>query len=421
LTIAGLALLALWAVWWAVSIPSNKLVAGERTWVPSWHWLGCDFDINYHGSRAWLAGSDPYQGYHKGTEELPYDHPPLVLALFSWCGLLSHQAAVLVWLSALALIAVLGGVACWRHRARLGLTNVPLPFILAAVLLSYPVLFEMERGNWNMLALLLIVLGAWALRSSTLGGDYLAGLCLAVAAWIKVYPGLLLLGLLALRRWRAATVCVAAGLAIGLVNVTGALEFAANIRESAIRSTPDLHGGFFTCSHTLSGCWNLFCSHLGLSWPANVPGAAGWGIVVLPQVLWVSRRVRLAADGARLIYPYLLWLTAAATFLPAIANDYNLFFLLLAALAVWDRRDPVLVHVLMASVVLWWQPLALPAQASFLWLCKLIGLATVAVSLIRRAREQSLVLTTGASPSRETSEVLQISDVSHRPPPSLAA
>jgi hypothetical protein len=396
-TIAGLALLTLWAAWWAVSIPANKLVVGERTWVPCWEWLGCDFDINYFGSRTWLAGGDPYQGYHKGTVELQYDHPPLVLALFSWSGLLPHQTAFLVWLSALALIATLGGVACWRHRAFLGVSKVPLPFVLAAVLLSYPVLFEMERGNWNLLVLLLVVAAAWALRSSSLGGDYLAGLCIGVAAWIKIYPGLLLLGLLALRRWRAATVCIAAGLAIALVSGPGVLAFAENIRDSASRGTPDQVGGFFASSHTLAGCWGLLCSHFGLSWPARAPGAVGWAVVVLPQVLWVSRRVRQACSGSgghfhnapRLLYPYLLWLTAAATFLPAIANDYNLFFLLLAALAVWDRRDPVIVHVLMATVVLWWQPVALPARASFLWLCKLVGLATVAVSLARRACEQA--------------------------------
>ena len=85
--------------------------------------------------------------------------------------------------------------------------------------------------------------------------------------------------------------------------------------------------------------------------------------------------------------PFLLWVLAMASFVPPVANDYNLFFLPLAALAVWDRRDPVYVHVMMAFLLLWWQPLALPIDGRMILVFKLAGLLAVALCLSGRAGE----------------------------------
>ena len=89
-----------------------------------------------------------------------------------------------------------------------------------------------------------------------------------------------------------------------------------------------------------------------------------------------------------MLFPYWLWLTAAGTFLPVGANDYNLFFLPLAALIVWDRRDPLWNHVLMVPMLLWWQPFQLPIHPGVILLCKLTGLYAAGCSLVNRAREQ---------------------------------
>ena len=64
---------------------------------------------------------------------------------------------------------------------------------------------------------------------------------------------------------------------------------------------------------------------------------------------------------------------SADTFLPPVSNDYNLFFLPVAALAVWDRRDPVVVHMLMGLLALWWQPLGLPLDGKLLLVIKVLG------------------------------------------------
>jgi hypothetical protein len=85
----------------------------------------------------------------------------------------------------------------------------------------------------------------------------------------------------------------------------------------------------------------------------------------------------------------MLWIVALATFVPQVSNDYNLCFLPLAVLAVWDRRDPLLVHVAVALLLLWWQPLSMSIDPKLLLLCKLLGLGAATVCLVERAREQS--------------------------------
>src|SRR5262249_23321140 len=102
----------------------------------------------------------------------------------------------------------------------------------------------------------------------------------------------------------------------------------------------------------------------------------------------VSYYVGRCPRGAALYYPYLTWLTAVATFLPAIANDYNFAALPLAALAVWDRRDPLPVQVLLAFLLLWWQPIRLPVGAELLFTFKALGVVAVGWCLVSRAREQ---------------------------------
>jgi hypothetical protein len=202
LTVAGLLGLALWASVWALSLAQERLKGGRFTWVPCWEWLGCDFEHNYFAARHWLAGANPYDGFparaRGGWDK--YSYPPLLLPLFAWCNFVGRRAAVALWLAALAGLAGLGAVACCRTRRALGLGQLPVPAALALVLASTPVLFAMERGNCDLLVLGLLLPAAWLLQAKSPARDVAAGTCLALAAWIKLYPGLLIVGLLTLRR-----------------------------------------------------------------------------------------------------------------------------------------------------------------------------------------------------------------------------
>jgi hypothetical protein len=85
------------------------------------------------------------------------------------------------------------------------------------------------------------------------------------------------------------------------------------------------------------------------------------------------------------------WLVAVATFFPPIANDYNLVFLPLAALALYDPRDRTIVHILAAYLLLWLQPFHLTISGGILLACKVGGCWGVGLCLIARSRELAMV------------------------------
>jgi hypothetical protein len=381
----GLVLVALWGCWWANSLGEDRLVNGDDTWVPVLPFLCGDFLVSVdRPCRLWLGGADPYPPPGSCV------YPPLVLGLFAWSGWLEPAVAARVWFGALVGLAGLGAWACWRTRAKLGLWAVPLPFVLAAVLYSTPVLFALERANIDLLVLPFLLLACWALQGKSLPRDGLAGLSLALAAWIKLYPGLLLVGLVALRRWRALGVFVVAGALIGLSQAQDVLQFARWQPRTLAGDIPaNVHPYVIPTVHTLTGCWKLLWRGTLLESLGAIPSRYAWAGLMLPLLCWVSYRVWRCPSPARVLYPYFLWIVAVATFLPPIANDYNLVFLPLAALAVWDRRDPVLVHMMMGLLLLWWQPLTLPIQGSAVFVFKLLGVLAVGVSLTARAAEQA--------------------------------
>jgi hypothetical protein len=388
LALAGVVLLGVHGWWWAASVRENRLVKGHRTWVPAYHFLGVDFLANYLAGRHWWGGGNPYTEGFGDPLNRPYIYPKPMLWFFPWCGWVSPRTGYVLWLAALAAISGLGAWACWRARRALGLWEVPLPLAAAAVLWSTPVLFALERGQCDHLVLLLLVFAAWAMRGRSFGRDLAAGGCLGLAACLKLYPAFLILGVLALRRWRLAACFALICAGIGLTDVPGWLQAREKMGQViADHYLPGQYVGLGLTNHSLTGCWKALW--LGTPWArlAQVPALAASLSLVLPVVGAVSWRVWRTPEPAPLVFPYLVWLAAVATFVPPIANDYNLIFLPLAALAVWDRRDPVLVHGLMAFLLLWWQPLLLGIGPRMLFTFKLAGLAAMAVCLAGRARE----------------------------------
>jgi hypothetical protein len=383
LSLLGLAALVCWGVWWANSVRADRLVGGKHTWIPILPFLAGDFVHNVDPpARVWVAGGDPYQDTPMTA---CYPYPPVVPRLFAWVGLLSPRTAMIAWLVALTAIATTGARACWSARRELGLGEVPLPIVLAAVLYSTPVLYALERGNVDLIVLLAVLVALGLMRTRAAAGEAMAGLVLAVASWSKLYPGLLVLGLLALRRRRVLAAYAVAGGVIGMLSLPDLPRFLRNNRTMVGIFTNGPRGVVLPLQHSLTDCWRHLWVGTPLRGLARIPGGLATLGLLLPLVLWISLRVSRCPDRARLAYPYLMWVLALATFVPPIANDYNLFFLPLAALAVWDRRDSACVHAMMAPMLLWWQPLALPIDGRVLLVFKLTGLVAVAFSLAGRA------------------------------------
>jgi hypothetical protein len=121
----------------------------------------------------------------------------------------------------------------------------------------------------------------------------------------------------------------------------------------------------------------------------KIPPPVAAAVLLLPVIAVVSHQVARSRNPGPLLAPYLLWLTAAATFGMPYAIDYNLVSLPLVALCVWDRRDPVIVHVAMGLLLLWWQPIAINVGGEVLLVAKIAALYAVGHCLKRRAAEVS--------------------------------
>ena len=86
--------------------------------------------------------------------------------------------------------------------------------------LSYPVLFTLDRGNLEMVIFLLV--GGMFYFVYRRESQWGAGLCLAAAIAMKVYPATLMVLLIAERRFKAAIVAAVGAVAL-TVGSTGAL------------------------------------------------------------------------------------------------------------------------------------------------------------------------------------------------------
>jgi len=390
LAILGIVLLAAWLVWWAASVRMNRLRAGRFSWLPVCDTLGIDFYTNYWCARSWLAGADPYRTVYKAPVYTPYNYPPACLWHFAWCGLFPEPRQALgVWLAAAASIIVWAAVTALGVRQDLRLYLAPWPLAIALVLFSSPVVLELERANCNVLVLLHLLLAVIALRRHSFLGDGMAGVLLGVAFWIKIYPCLVIAGLLPLCRRRAFVCASVAILVVAALDLHGLQEFRGNLATVAPMHSPGVHGTYSTYAHPLGAWWKLLWRGTGWDQLGKLPELLSASCLLLPLVGWVSLAVfRLPAHARmRIVFPYFLWLAGTGTFFSPMAYDYNLLFLPLTGLAAWDRRDPLLVPLLMGSALLWLQPLYLPLNPFLMTGFKLACVVALAVSLHTRCRE----------------------------------
>jgi len=374
--------LALWAIWWTIALVNLDLpFAGWTSFVPV---FGADFTTQSdYAARTWSGYADPYAD----TRHL-FHYPPIVIRLFAWTPYLSNPTALRIWVMVLALLVIGGTFVAWKTRRELGVEPVPLAAVLAGVLFSFPVVFALERANFDLITLAAILL---ALRLERRGGklaEFAAGCLLAVGPWVKIYPGLLGLALLALRHYRMFAGFVVGGIAIGLAAPAETLRSFEILRlamERTREGTP--LGGW---AHSVSLAWLEivhFAKQSGFGVLATVPSWFVAAAVVVPPLLWVCLRVYRCEQRRLLTYPLLLWVVALASFVPEIANDYSLVFLPLAAVAVYSRREPRIVHAGMALLLLVLQPFALPINPFVLLLFKVAGVYAVGAMLVRRADE----------------------------------
>jgi glycosyl transferase family 87 len=381
----GVLVLVVWTGFWTMSLRENRMLATEKTWIPAHEFLGLDFQSNWFAVRHWLRGGDPYASPFDDPLGRPLVNPPLVLPLFAWTALFRVRWATALWFVALTGLAVLAAWAVGGVRRDLRLEAIPLPVRVAALLCSMPVMFALERGNWDLLLIPPLCGLAWGLRERSPRRDAVAGLCLTLMAWIKIYPVLLLVAPLALRRWRVVGVFAALSLALAVACWPQLQAIASSIR--AVEG--DIRTDFCHVYHSWSQAWQPFWQETPLSFLTVVPGRFGAVAVMLPIVAVVSWKIARMPDPGRTMLPYLCWLTACATCLPQVMNDYNWVTLPLLLLMTWSRRDSFVVHMLLAFGLLWMQPFYVAVGPWLFFAFKLAAFFAATWSLTARIEECS--------------------------------
>jgi hypothetical protein len=408
----GIALIVIWLAFWIDAIQRFSF-GTSRMWVPAWWHLGVDFLHPYLGVHAWVQGLDPYRQYI-GDFRGRYAAPPVTLRLFAWVRFFDITTATVIWMVVIAVTIAYATVASVRVRRALGLWTPPLSLALGAVLWSAPVLFSIERGNLDVWVLITLFMAMNLMRRGDRTRrwyfEVLAGLVLAVGAWAKMYSGLFVIAVLPFGRWKASLACLIGIALIAVVTLDETRLFFRNAetltenRVAAIRETkewlqnPTFHSDprqfdVYPFVHSLTTLWPVMFRRTPL---ASVPGLIGTAVVFGAAWLGVAWMIFRSPGRERLFLPFVLWTMALGTYALPISYDYNLFFLLLTVLCLWDRRDPIIVHVMMLSVLVWWQPFRIPMSPEAFTGIKLLALAPVTALLILRARE----LQKGAAPDR---------------------
>ncbi len=175
------------------------------------HPLGAaDFFAYYKGARAITTGSPLYTGI---DGETPYLYPPLLAMLLApVVTVADFKTSAVLWLLLNVAITLMTLAALSRAIRRPGHRMA----LWVGAALFAPLTQTLWIGQASLL-LFALAAGTWlAYRQNRPGW---AGILLALAAWIKVYPAVMLLYFLWRRDWRVVSATLISGTLLGLLQL----------------------------------------------------------------------------------------------------------------------------------------------------------------------------------------------------------
>lgn len=270
-------------------------LAGER-------W---DYRSYYQGALRLAEGQPLYQGFTGTT----YVYPPLLAQV------LAPFARVLGW-DGLAVVWLIGGAAlligATALLGRYASTPARRRMVWIMPLLFTPVVQGFWVGQVSFLMLAGLV-GVWAAVRADRRS--LAGALLALLAWIKVYPALLVIYFVWRRDWRLIRAVIVAGLLLGLFQVVVSgpdlmIEYFTDLLPG-LSSQGQIEGLFKNCS-ILGFSQRLFTANASILPLVDAPALAGptrlvLSLLVAGATVWaVTRRPATVEDPARFDLEYAL-------------------------------------------------------------------------------------------------------------------
>ena len=218
------------------------------------------------------------------------------------------------------------------------------------LLTSYGFMYEMERGNIDLFALVFSLLAVWLLLQAK-RSPWWPALALAVAINLKLYPGVLLVLLFWRYRWKAVIPAVVTNAVLLLI--------------AGPRNVVDLVSGQTTAQANVRALWWGNHSAAAL---ANVlhdlhgwPSAPLYGLfLVAPLVLWAVTMVLAIRRGwtVRSVVLAAAACVPVMSVVPSISHDYKLVLyvfplaVLVAFVAALPRRD-LLVWSVVFGLLVW--------------------------------------------------------------------
>jgi len=298
------------------------------------------------------TGIDFRDGLYQPALDFTTKHsgwPPLTLLLGRPFTLVGFSTGYAVQVGILVALAVAAAVlsaklamkaACDPDVSGQGrrIDAVQLAFVLGFWLMtSYGFMYEVERGNIDLYALVFALLSVWLMLRLPRSAWWPA-IVLAVAINLKLYPGVLLVILFWRYRWRAVVPVVVANAVLLLVTGPG------NVRHtvSTLTTLQSSQRALWWGNHSAAALANVLrpATSWAPSWiylPLLLIPLALWALTLLLLVRrgWTDRRAVLAAAAC----------VPVMGVVPAISHDYKLVLcvfplaVLAAVIATMSRRN----------------------------------------------------------------------------------
>ncbi len=307
-----------------------------------------DFSVYYLSAQVLKRGLNPYQtgiqvlarqsGMDVGDVYRP-GHPPTFLLLMRPLAAMPERQAYYLWQAFNAVLLA----------ASLALLIAPSPgvsraevLVMAALALLYvPVRVHFFFAQSNIVILFLLVL---MMKSMARGHERGAGLCLAAAGLLRIFP-LLLMGYLAIRRrWRAlgwTLIGLAAGglVTVGFVGLYTSLSFLPITAYLTSQPFLSMHGNIALAAVVSRAFWVLLGSNLSPA--ANLVRhaviAAGAAVIL---GLTIRATFVQEPDGDSDWRAFSMWIAASIVLSPTAWVHYMvLFFIPFAQLVSAARRS----------------------------------------------------------------------------------
>jgi hypothetical protein len=178
-------------------------------YLPDKYPIGLDLQTLLGRVQTWFERGTPYPG------DIPQFYPPLTYAFFSPLTVVDYKTAYLIT-TLIALVSYVILTLLLPLRMNPEGSRPVVFFLFAASLFSYGLQFELERGQYNLLTFLFVMLAVYIFHAHY-KYRYIAYLLFSIAIQLKVFPAIFIL--MFVRDWRDWKGNLRRFAGIGLFNV----------------------------------------------------------------------------------------------------------------------------------------------------------------------------------------------------------